>query len=82
MTCVGVTVESEPDTCWIKRILRASVGRVLHPLHEYGASKRLEKELCASHLYDGAKYFDSLGLFYMLRFARSRAEWLKRAAYC
>ena len=38
MTCVGVTVKSEPDTCRIKRILLAPVGRVLHPLHEYGAS--------------------------------------------
>ena len=38
VTCVCVTVKSEPDTCRIKRILLAPVGRVLHPLHEYGAS--------------------------------------------
>ena len=30
-------VKFEIDTCWIKRILLASVGRVLHPLREYGA---------------------------------------------
>ena len=32
VTCVGVMVKFAIDTCWIKRILLVSVGRVLHPL--------------------------------------------------